>query len=532
MTLVSNNTKMCSATPTPTTRSTARTEARLLANLAVQTVLVQLGATVPPAMTASYIGRHLGAVYLDGFTLSSLTGNLLTLSLLQGLYSASDTLSPQAFGAGNYKEVGLVAMRGYVASLLLIIPINLVLSMYMRDILIWVGEDEVTSTLAAQWYRVYMWALPFYALYNVTWKFLSAQEIMTPLLVVMVGTCGIILPLTLDRLVPLLGFIGSAFAILIYQASQAGLLLLYLAYKRPHNHMTWPGLHLWREALAWKPFQTYLRLGCGGMIAASEWWYWEVLSLLVGTLGVLPLSVHTVPTQVLTVSFMIPIGIGVALSIRLGATLPRNVKRAQQLVVGCGLVSTALFAIMSILLWTFRFRIFHLFTSEQDVLEVSLCCFEALVRLDASCDLIVRLPLVLLSQGCERIWWKVVVYFFVLAIFGINMGVATGLGMQWTLGVVTFLFLWVLGLPAVYFFALVRDGGLNTAWTWVYPPYVAMNAVLIVAFSRADWYAISAAIRKREGISDGADDGDIEEALITHGAPLYGSTVDRSEFIQ
>jgi MATE family multidrug resistance protein len=266
-------------------------------------------------------------------------------------------------------------MRGFVGSLLLIIPMNLALTLYMKDILVWVGQDQVTSALAAEWYRVYMLGLPFYALYNVTWKFLSAQEIMAPLVFVLIGTCGIVLPLALDRLVPWLGFIGSAYAILIYQASQAGLLLLYLIYKRPHNAMTWPGLQCWREALAWKQFTAYMRLGTGGMLAASEWWYWEVLCLLVGTLGVLPLSVHTIPTQVLTVSFMIPIGIGIALSIRLGATLPRNVKRAQQLVVGCGLFSIALFGIMSLLMWTCRNYIFGLFTTEQDVLEVSLFGF-------------------------------------------------------------------------------------------------------------------------------------------------------------
>jgi len=109
------------------------------------------------------------------------------------------------------------------------------------------------------------------------------------------------------------------------------------------------------------------------------------------------------------------------------------------------------------------------------------------------------------------------------------MGVATGLGMQWTLGVVTLIFLWVIGLPAVYFFALVRHGGLDAAWTWVYPPYIAMNTVLIVAFVRADWYAISAAIRKREGIADIlVDEGDIEEAPIIHGTSEYGSIAERS----
>jgi MATE family multidrug resistance protein len=220
-------------------------------------------------MTASYIGRQLGPVYLDGFTLASLTGNLLTLSLLTGLFSASDTLSPQAFGAGNYKEVGLLAMRGLVGSLFLMLPINMVLIPFMKDILIWVGQDEVTSGLAARWYRIYVCGIPFYALYNVTWKFLSAQEIMAPLLVVMVGTCGVVLPIALTVLVRCMGFLGSAVAIVVYQASQAGLLILYLMYKQPHHPMTWPGLHLWREALAYQPTMNYMRLGAGGMLANS-----------------------------------------------------------------------------------------------------------------------------------------------------------------------------------------------------------------------------------------------------------------------
>lgn len=108
------------------------------------------------------------------------------------------------------------------------------------------------------------------------------------------------------------------------------------------------------------------------------------------------------------------------------------------------------------------------------------------------------------------------------------MGVANGLGMQWTLGVVTFVFLWVVGLPVLYFFALIRDGGLDSVWTWVYPPYTAMNLLLIAAFMRADWYQISAAIRKREGIADTlVDEGDIEEALIIRvEESKYGSTTE------
>lgn len=58
----------------------------------------------------------------------------------------------------------------------------------------------------------------------------------------------------------------------------------------------------------------------------------------------------------------------------------------------------------------------------------------------------------------------------------------------------------------------------------MYPPYIAMDIFLIIAFVRADWYAIGAAVRKREGISEAVvDEGDIEESLISNDAKDYGS---------
>jgi Na+-driven multidrug efflux pump len=198
---------------------------------------------------------------------------------------------------------------------------------------------------------------------------------------------------------------------------------------------------------------------------------------------------------------MIPLGIGIALSIRLGATLPRNVKRAQQLVVTCAPVSTELVAIMAILMYTYRNFIFQLFTTDPNVLD-----------------------------GCERIWAKVVTYFFALAVFGINMGIATGLGMQWTLGAVTVVSLFIVGLPAIYYFVLLHGGGLEMAWTMLFPPYIFMNVVLVVAFSIADWHAISAAIRKQEGISDFfSGEGDIETLVALDGSKYGPVSVELSK---
>lgn len=179
-------------------------------HLLIPTTIIQLGATFPSFFTASYIGRNLGVVSLDGFTLAILTGNLFTLSLMQGLFSASDTLSPQAFGAGNKAEVGLLAIRGYVGCLAVTVPIVVLLAFGMDRLLVAVGEDPEVADLAWHWYQIYALSLPFYALYNVTWKFLSAQNVMMPLTVCVLLSCGMVLPLALTTLGSWLGYWGTA----------------------------------------------------------------------------------------------------------------------------------------------------------------------------------------------------------------------------------------------------------------------------------------------------------------------------------
>jgi Na+-driven multidrug efflux pump len=143
-------------------------EARSLLHIAIPTIIILQGSTIPPFLTASYVGRAFGPAYLDGFQLASLTGNLFTLSLLQGLYSASDTLSPQACTAGNYSELGYIAMRGFISSMAVVLPICVPLVFCIRKLLIKVGEDPEASLHAGTWYAVYVLSLPIYVVYMVT----------------------------------------------------------------------------------------------------------------------------------------------------------------------------------------------------------------------------------------------------------------------------------------------------------------------------------------------------------------------------
>ena len=230
------------------------------------------------------------------------------------------------------------------------------------------------------------------------------------------------------------------------------------------------------------------------MLASLEWVYWEALSLVVGTLGPVPLSIHTIPTQITMLAFMLPLGLGIALSVRIGATLPQNVQRAKTLTLACVVASVVLLGGLSVALYLLRESFVGLFTSELDVME-----------------------------GCREIWLDVCWFNFILSFFGINMGIATGLGMQWTLGWVTVVFMWILGLPATYYFAVVKGWGVAAAWKTIWSPYLGINVVLMVAFLWKDWDALSESIRLREGM---------EKKSELEGLSLfvdYGSTKDETK---
>eukprot|EP00535_Pseudo-nitzschia_heimii_P011877 CAMPEP_0197194454 /NCGR_PEP_ID=MMETSP1423-20130617/29264_1 /TAXON_ID=476441 /ORGANISM="Pseudo-nitzschia heimii, Strain UNC1101" /LENGTH=84 /DNA_ID=CAMNT_0042647879 /DNA_START=34 /DNA_END=285 /DNA_ORIENTATION=- len=77
-----------------------------------------------------------------------------------------------------------------------------------------------------------------------------------------------------------------------------------------------------------------------------------------------------------------------------------------------------------------------------------------------------------------------------IAVFAIFTGVATGLGKQWPLGVINFVFLWLFGLPTIYYTAVVLDQGLDAAWFWMNIPYLCMNIALMGMFLYTDWHKI------------------------------------------
>ena len=105
----------------------------------------------------------------------------------------------------------------------------------------------------------------------------------------------------------------------------------------------------------------------------------------------------------------------------MGISLPASVRRTQAIVLATSGFSLVLFGLVSGAVYAYRDAIIALFTTDDAVKELA-----------------------------KVIWWKVFLFNLNVVIFAILADIATGLGKQWPLGVINFVYLWLFGLPMIY----------------------------------------------------------------------------------
>lgn len=213
-----------------------------LLQIALPTIGTQFFGFLLFPQTASLVGRFFGKDYLAAFSLATLSGNMSCLSIIIGTLSASETLMPRSFGNKAYREVGILALRGFLFCILfLILPIFLLWTM-LNSILDSFGQDKVAAEIASNWVKIYLFGVPSVVLFRVTQRFLTVQNVVTPCLYASSLGCLIIQPLLLRWFLQSFGFYGSAFAIIITQWSQSILCIIFVWWKGTYVKETLPEL--------------------------------------------------------------------------------------------------------------------------------------------------------------------------------------------------------------------------------------------------------------------------------------------------
>lgn len=174
------------STDEPKTSHVWKNEATIIFRGAVPLILAL---SLQYALTASsiFVVGHIGNAEVGAVSLANMTATITGYCVYQGFSTALDTLCPQAYGSGKTTLVGLHLQRMTVVLLLLTIPIGILWLNFTTIFLRILPESEAeTAELAGLYLKIVLAGAPGYACFEAGKRFVQAQGLFTPILMVLV----------------------------------------------------------------------------------------------------------------------------------------------------------------------------------------------------------------------------------------------------------------------------------------------------------------------------------------------------------
>lgn len=320
--------------------------------LAVPMMLTQLGQIAMITSDLALIGR-LGEDSVAAAALAH-TVYFVSFTFGLGLMAAVSPLAAQAFGAGDVRRIRLSLRVGLWVALLISLPM-MASPLYGEHILITLGQAPHSAALAQSYLNGLAWgiapALGFIALRSLMsavnrpqaplWITLAAIPANFVLVYCLIhGLFGL----------PELGLFGAGLATTLVNLGTFIAALAIAAWRRPFADYH-PLAHLWR--IDWPLMRQLIVIGAPiSFSLLLEYGLFSSAALLMGLISTTALAAHQIALQVTAVLFMVPLGIGMAATVRVGHAFGRNepagVRRAGLVaaVLGIAFVSALTVAII------------------------------------------------------------------------------------------------------------------------------------------------------------------------------------------
>lgn len=438
-----------------------RSEVRATVILALPIVVTQLAHVSMSFVDTVMVGR-LGPEALAGVALgSTVFFNVLIFGM--GVMMAVGPMVSQAFGAGDSDPIGRSVRQGLWLAACMAVPGMVVL--WNADVLLgWLGQSPENAARAASYLRAIMWGVfPFLGFVALR-SFMEAVSRPRTITAIALGGVGLNVFLNWVFMYgklgfPAMGLIGTGWA-------SAGVftfdfcVLLFV---------------VWRER-SFSDYRIFSRLGrpdatyfkelfrIGWPIGASmgvEMSLFMATVMMMGWLSTTALAAHQVAIQCAAFTFMVPLGIGMATSVRVGQAVGRRdavgARRAGRTGV---LLSVAFMGAAAVLFWTAPRLVVGLY------LDVS----------DPANEAVVSMAVTLLAFAA--------VFQVVDGVQVSAMGALRGLKdtrMPMILSVVAY---WGVGLVSGYVLAFVFGFGERGLWTGLVAGLAAAAFLLSIRFNR------------------------------------------------
>jgi len=297
-------------------------ELRSLARLAVPVLVVQVGLYAMGAVDAAFMGR---VSELEFATVAlGHSFSFVWLGLAMGVLVALDPIVSQAHGAGEEEAISRALQRGVLLALGLSLVVAAILA-FGRTWLVLLRQPPEVVERSARFLHVSIAGVPGFLLFVAQRQTLQATHRLRPLVIVILATN--LLNAGLDWLwirghlgFPALGATGCAWATVLARWAMA-LALPFVAGVDLRRRL-WPprpGL-VDPAALA-----RMLRVGIPiGLSFGLEIGAFATVLVFMGQLGTRALAAHQVVMSLASASFMVPLSLSMAASVRVGNAIGRG----------------------------------------------------------------------------------------------------------------------------------------------------------------------------------------------------------------
>ncbi|KAI8649429.1 hypothetical protein NCS56_01491200 [Fusarium sp. Ph1] len=281
----------------------------------------------------------------------------------QGGSTALDTLASAAFtGSSNKHQPGILLQRSFVVLTLFYLPVAVVW-VYSESLFRLLGQDARLSHDSAKFLTCLIPGSLGYVYFEIMKKYLQAQGIIKPATYIMLFVSplsALLNHLFINTLE--IGLMGAPLATGICYWLSFILLTLYARFVQGYE--CWGG---WTWACL-RNLGVFARMAALGIVQlGTEFWAFEIIALIAGRLGELPLAGQSVLMTADQVLVTIPFGIGVATSVRVGNALgSKDKKSAERHAYTSIILSVTMASIILLILILSRNHFAKLFTADPE----------------------------------------------------------------------------------------------------------------------------------------------------------------------
>tara|TARA_B110000495_G_C23011031_1_gene597996 strand:- start:387 stop:1769 length:1383 start_codon:yes stop_codon:yes gene_type:complete len=313
-----------------------RKEFKELVIVAVPLVLAQVAQNTISFVDTVMVGR-LGKEALAGIAIGSTLFQFI-LIVLSGVIIGVSPIVSQATGAKDDDLCGRATRQGLWMGVLLFTPAFL-LYRNAYPILIWLNQSPETALASSEYLKAISWGL-LPALWVMGLRgLLEGKSNTKPIMII--SLFGVALNVFAnDALMfghyglPALGLVGTGYASSLVYFAVFIVLAIYVSHQ-------YSDLHIFSK-LRRPDFSTFLEVarvgGPIGMTLAFEAGMFGAAAFAMGTIGETQLAAHHIALQTASISFMIPLGLAIATSVRVGQAIGAGSPRRAEIAGHAGML--------------------------------------------------------------------------------------------------------------------------------------------------------------------------------------------------